>query len=251
MIYEKRLRLFAGPNGSGKSSIIKIINEQLNLNLGVYLNADDLEVKLNKESQINLSEYGLTNISSDEFSSFVSKHSIISKASDNGFNIELDCIDNCIKKRNNKPNSYEASLIINFMAHALIEKGKKLSFESVMSHRSKIELLEKAKKMGYKIYLYYVCTMNPDVNELRVGSRVKKGGHAVPKDKIVSRYYKSLDLLPDAVKLSYRSYIWDNSGNKPLLIMEINMDSEENNTKFHVDNIPEWVQHYLVDKLTD
>ncbi|MFP5081296.1 hypothetical protein [Pedobacter sp. JCM 36344] len=46
-----RLRVFAGPNGSGKSTVIKRIretevNETFKLDLGVYINADDIAQSL-------------------------------------------------------------------------------------------------------------------------------------------------------------------------------------------------------------
>jgi predicted ABC-type ATPase len=41
---------------------------------------------------------------------------------------------------------------------------------------------------------------------------VKTGGHDVPTDKVSARYYRSLDLLHEAVKHTNRTYIFDNSG---------------------------------------
>jgi len=46
-----RLRVFAGPNGSGKSTVIKRIretevNENVKLDVGVYINADDIAQNL-------------------------------------------------------------------------------------------------------------------------------------------------------------------------------------------------------------
>ena len=43
----KRLRIFAGPNGSGKSTIINIIRNK-KIDLGIYLNADEIKVQLEK-----------------------------------------------------------------------------------------------------------------------------------------------------------------------------------------------------------
>jgi predicted ABC-type ATPase len=38
------------------------------------------------------------------------------------------------------------------------------------------------------------------------------GGHPVPEDRIVKRYYRSLDLLMEAIKHTNRAYVFDNSG---------------------------------------
>lgn len=69
------------------------------------------------------------------------------------------------------------------------------TFETVMSSRDKVDLLCKAQQLGYRTYLYYVATEDPIINISRVKARVRRGGHWVPEDKIVSRYSASLDLL--------------------------------------------------------
>jgi len=71
--------------------------------------------------------------------------------------------------------------------------------------------MNEAVEAGYKVYLYYVSTESPEINKFRVLARVKKGGHPVPEKKIVSRYYRALDLLYQAAQLSYQCYFFDNS----------------------------------------
>ena len=95
------------------------------------------------------------------------------------------------------------------------------TFETVMSSPDKIELLKLAQKLGYRTYLYFIATKDPLINISRVRNRVKDGGHPVPEDKIVSRYYRSLDLLLDAVKVTNRTYIFDNSNSSHIWICEI------------------------------
>jgi hypothetical protein len=116
----------------------------------LYLNADDLEIRLKRDKSIDLSEYGLDGVTEEEFSSYVKDHSLVQKASDSGLAIDLHIDNNRVITNANIPNSYEASLIISFISNKLIEGGKKLSFESVMSHSSKIEILKKAFENGYK-----------------------------------------------------------------------------------------------------
>lgn len=80
-----------------------------------------------------------------------------------------------------------------------------------MSHESKIELLRDAQRLGYRTYLYFICTDDPAINIARVEARVNTGGHSVPEDKIRERYYRTLDLLPAAIRSSNRAFIFDNS----------------------------------------
>jgi predicted ABC-type ATPase len=56
----KRLRIFAGPNGSGKSTILKSILINRNIDLGIYVNADDIEVLLNQCQKLNFSDFKLS-----------------------------------------------------------------------------------------------------------------------------------------------------------------------------------------------
>ncbi len=80
-----------------------------------------------------------------------------------------------------------------------------------MSSPDEVALLEKARSLGYRSYLYFIATEDPQINIARVKSRVHLGGHDVPVDKIVSRYARSLDLLLPAIRQSNRAYLFDNS----------------------------------------
>ena len=113
-----------------------------------------------------------------------------------------------------------------------------------MSSRDKVEFLKKAQESGYRTYLYFIATKDSIINISRVQNRVKKGGHAIPKEKIVSRYYRSLELLSEAVKYSSRAYIFDNSSQERLWIAQVDNAKE---VLFKSEIIPVWVDKYLLD----
>jgi predicted ABC-type ATPase len=85
------------------------------------------------------------------------------------------------------------------------------SFETVMSHPSKVALLEQARALGFYNVLYFVATEDPELNVARVRQRVALGGHSVPEDRIVARYQRTLALLPKAVASCDRSVLFDNT----------------------------------------
>lgn len=85
------------------------------------------------------------------------------------------------------------------------------SFETVMSHPSKIEFMRRAKAEGYQVTLFFVATCDPQLNIERVRARVALGGHDVPVDKIISRHARSISLLPEAMKVCDRTVVFDNS----------------------------------------
>lgn len=90
-----------------------------------------------------------------------------------------------------------------------------------MSAPDKIQLLIAAQQMGYRTYLYYIATDDPDINITRVRQRVAAGGHDVPQDKIISRYERSLKQLSEAIQVTNRAYIFDNSGDVAVWVCEI------------------------------
>lgn len=108
--------------------------------------------------------------------------------------------------------SRQAQTIADQMRDQSLAAGRDFAFETVMSHRSKIELLQRARDLGYDIVLYFVGLEDPRLNVARVRQRVAAGGHAVPEDRIVARYERTMALLPEAYALATEAAIFDNSG---------------------------------------
>jgi predicted ABC-type ATPase len=138
------------------------------------------------------------------------------------------------------------------------------SFETVMSHPSKIELMERAVNAGYKVTLFFVCTSDPALNLKRIARRVILGGHDVPTDRVVSRYGRTLDLLISAALVANRTVLFDNSaflrpssaskttklrlGLRP--VAELTRDSDGYHLKT-VGVVPQWIQRHLIQPLED
>ncbi|MBQ7466437.1 MAG: zeta toxin family protein [Clostridia bacterium] len=97
--------------------------------------------------------------------------------------------------------------------HQLLAEKKDFIFETVLSTPKNLEFLQKAKDQGANINLVYVLTRDKEINVSRVKQRVKEGGHDVPEDKIRSRYDKCISILPEVVKVSDTTIIYDNSKN--------------------------------------
>lgn len=239
----RRLRVFGGPNGSGKSTILEQIDSKYNI--GYYVNADEIEKLLKSTQFVDLSNFGIQDYKSSKFRKLLASHSIVKKATKDGFAFDLFLENNKIKNPDKSSHSYEAAFIADILRNTLLDTGKKIAFETVMSHKSKIDYLSKSRKQGYKNYLYYISTESPLINIERVKQRVKLGGHPVSEQKIRSRYFGSLKNLRDAVKNTYRTFIFDNSSQKPNLILEVFQGKEV--TYYH-NEIPHWVDKYLLKK---
>lgn len=113
-----------------------------------------------------------------------------------------------------------------------------------MSHLSKIDEIIEAKKNGYKIYLYFICIDDPEVNVSRVENRVEKGGHNVSADKISSRYYNTLNNLISAIEQADKCYLFDNSGQDFRLIAKINQDTMS--LEVEPEKLPNWFLEYVL-----
>ena len=144
-------------------------------------------------------------------------------------------------------NAYFASVAADFIRQKLLQAKTSFTFETVMSSPDKVALLHKAQQYGYRTYLYYVATEDPEINISRVRYRVKMGGHPVPVDKIVSRYFRSLDLLREAIRYSNRAYIFDNSGSQQVFVAEI---TEGHQLELKTEKIPNWFKHAVLDKIS-
>lgn len=261
---KKRLRIFAGPNGSGKSSIIKSIidkdlGEGVKIDFGIYINADDI-AKCIQSKLLNFAQYS-TELTSEQFLAFASDSGLIN------IDFSLKRLQQCVSIKKNKlsidhkaakelnDNSYEriAQIIAYVLREQLLIEGKKISFETVFSHVGKIEFIRRAKEQGYKVYLYFVSTDSPEINVYRVKTvRVGKNGHDVPKQKIIERYYRSMDYLYDAAQHCYQVYFFDNSvenaGHNLFAHFKVNAEQEKNWTVPNEEFVPNWFIKYYSEK---
>jgi len=233
-----RVRMFAGPNGSGKSTLNTVLDRTL---LGVYINPDEIEKTIRRFDFLDLSAYRTT-ATQEEIDTFFSHHPLIQKADLTEKAALLRVTDNRISFFEVMVNSYFASVCADFIRHKLLEQRVSFTFETVMSSTDKIAFLQKAQQAGYRTYLYYIATQDPALNISRVKHRAAQGGHDVPDEKIISRYYRSLDLLADAVRCSDRAYIFDNSGRERLWVAQIDGGIE---LEYKTAAIPQWVYKYL------
>lgn len=132
-----------------------------------------------------------------------------------------------------------------------VKDGLSFTYESVMSHESHIQFVEGAKKIGYKPYLYYVCTSEVELNKARVEQRVKEGGHTVPEDKIASRYQRSLENLYEMLTICRRGFLFDNSSTKMTFIAEVTKDGYlDIKAKAFDETQPYWFVEHVVKKWT-
>ena len=231
--------MFAGPNGSGKSTIKSVINKEL---LGVYINPDDILVGIKASGYLDLLEYNVQ-ATEEEIIDFFSHSTLLEREGLCHLACQLTLDGSKLNFVREAMNDYFTSVVSDFLRQKLLVQKISFTFETVMSSVDKVHLLQKARDLGYRTYLYYVATSDPEINISRVQSRVKSGGHDVPRDKIINRYYRSLGLLNQAIVFSNRAYIFDNSTQGRLWLAEV---TDGEHLEFKTDKIPAWFQRYVL-----
>jgi predicted ABC-type ATPase len=160
--------------------------------------------------------------------------------------------------------SRQAQAIADFQRDRCLAGGQSFSFETVMSHPSKVQLMIRADDAGSDVTMFFVCTSDPEINVRRVENRVRTGGHDVPHDRIVARYWRTLGLLPHAALVARRTVLFDNSalvghGANALLpnprtglrpVGEMIRDGKDYELTLESD-VPAWVFEHLVKPLDE
>ncbi|MBO7068758.1 MAG: zeta toxin family protein [Bacteroidaceae bacterium] len=77
----------------------------------------------------------------------------------------------------------------------LLKDGETFAFETTLSTRSYVKLIQQAKKRGYFVTLLFFSLSSAEQAKRRVAQRVSMGGHNIPTDVIVRRYEAGLQNL--------------------------------------------------------
>ena len=85
-------------------------------------------------------------------------------------------------------------LMIDRIIH-LLKEGITFAFETTLSTRSYVKLIQQAQKRGYFVTLLFFSLPTPEQAVKRVAKRVSQGGHNIPLDVIYRRYRAGLSNL--------------------------------------------------------
>ncbi|PSL33471.1 zeta toxin family protein [Chitinophaga ginsengisoli] len=91
--------------------------------------------------------------------------------------------------------AFEAGrIMLQRIEHLLLEMSD-FAFETTLSTRSYVPLVKKAQQQGYNVTLLYFWLSSPEFAIQRVAQRVEEGGHNIPEDVIIRRYYRGIHNL--------------------------------------------------------
>jgi predicted ABC-type ATPase len=92
-----------------------------------------------------------------------------------------------------------------------ISEGLDFAFETTLGGNTIPDLLKKALSTGLEVRLWFVGLSSPELHIARVRSRVAKGGHDIPEDKIRERYDRSRVKLIELMPIVTELRVYDNS----------------------------------------
>lgn len=230
------MRVIAGPNGSGKSTILRDLDPEW---IGIYVNADDLQIALTSGPVDLAASYSLVagNDLPVRLRAALESHGLLVKRQLTHLSQHVKVQGSSISVSAQHVSAYLAAAISDFIRRELLAAGESFTFETVMSSPDKVQFMEEARAAGYRTYLYFVATDNPQINISRVKDRVAQGGHDVPEYNIIDRYAKSIGLLQKACEAANRAYIFDNSGEAHKLLAQV-IDYDE--MIWEAEDIPAW-----------
>ncbi len=116
-----------------------------------------------------------------------------------------------IEKANKLSDSYIAARHAAQLREQYLAEGQSFVAETVFSHPSKIELIDKAQAQGFEVVLNHVHVEDPELAYARVQTRISMGGHPVPKTKVQERFPRTFNNIQQAAQKADRTYVWDNN----------------------------------------
>lgn len=114
---------------------------------------------------------------------------------------------------------FQAGRILIKQIHGLAHQKEDFAFETTLSGKTYLSFLEDAKKVGYRIHLFFLWIPNVELALARIRARVSEGGHHVPNEDVRRRFGRS---IPNFVRfyqpISDTWFLYDNSTASPQLI---------------------------------
>ena len=117
--------------------------------------------------------------------------------------------------------SFEAGRLMLQRIEQLINDRVDFAIETTLSSRNYPKKIEQWQKKGYEIILVYFWLNSPSLAIERINDRVKKGGHSVPDEIVIRRYYRGIkNLFEHFIKISDYWFVIDNSIETPEIVAE-------------------------------
>jgi predicted ABC-type ATPase len=96
------------------------------------------------------------------------------------------------------------------------------AFESTLSGLTYAQRLRAWKQTGYHVEIVYLRLSSPQLAVRRIASRVRQGGHNVPRTDVIRRFKRGWENFQNVYRPLADSWaIYDNSGKAPQLLERV------------------------------
>ena len=95
----------------------------------------------------------------------------------------------------------------------------------------------------YAVNLYKFLNADMLFAEISRSCKVKVGGHDVPGEKTVARYYRCLEQVKYALPYLNRAYFFDNSSDQQFFFAEY---EQGKGFQLYSELVPEWFKHFIL-----
>jgi predicted ABC-type ATPase len=125
----------------------------------------------------------------------------------------LSFVNADVLAREVKLDAYAAAEMAGNIRGEWMRQQRSFIFETVFSDPvgDKVTFLQNAAANGYTVALFFIGINSPETSDDRVAMRVSQGGHDVPRDKLASRFPRTIANLKLAIEKLPLVFIYDNS----------------------------------------
>ena len=119
-----------------------------------------------------------------------------------------------------------------------VTSGVSFAVETTLSGKGNLDLIVKAKSLGYEIHLIFVGVDTPERCISRVRNRSARGGHFIPDADVRRRYERAMANCSRAIRLAGVATFYDNSGSGHRLVLVANKGT----VVWRAAPLPAWVR---------
>lgn len=139
-------------------------------------------------------------------------------------------------------NAPRAALAAGRRRYQALAAGQVIVCKTVFAaHADPARFVRAARDKGCRTHLLFVATRDPAINAYRVARRYMEGGHPIPVDTIVDRYYRSMTNLSRSLADFDLVHILDNSVDARAPALECVADNTARRL-WLADSVEDWVR---------
>ena len=94
---------------------------------------------------------------------------------------------------------------------AHFKAGRSFNQETTLCGKKILANIERARALGYRIFVYYIGVDSPETSLARIAHRVSLGGHDIASDVIRRRYNASITALSRIIDKCEQVVVFDNT----------------------------------------